>query len=95
VAGYQKQTVVEIKVAQDPPSWLRELLRRHPHSNFSKFLTSTQTLLIPGEDGVPAENPAGADDERRRAVGGWRGLDGVARDCFTNLGESEVPPKRA
>ncbi len=44
-AGRQYHTVVEIKMARRTPQWLRELLARYPQSNFSKFLTSTQTVL--------------------------------------------------
>ncbi len=43
--GRFEGTIVEIKSAATLPGWLKSLLREHPRSNFSKFLTSTQTLL--------------------------------------------------
>lgn len=94
-AGHQKQTVVEIKVARSSPDWLKELLRKYPETSFSKFLTSTQTLLpfprhgerLPGLSETPEE-------ERDRAGGAaWLGLERVARDpYFADEGEGPSSP---
>lgn len=87
-AGQQKNTVVEIKVARSKPEWLRTLLRRYPRSNFSKFLTSTQTLLTLPGGGLRTESDAesrwrgddGMEEERKRVSGDrWHPLDRVGR----------------
>ncbi len=94
-AGQQKNTVVEIKVARGSPNWLKGLLRRYPQSNFSKFLTSTQTLLpLPRHDARFQPLRETPEEEKRQATGAaWYGLDRIARDPFEPGGSGEPPQK--
>jgi hypothetical protein len=95
-AGFQRHTVVEIKVAKETPDWLKALLRTYPQSNFSKFLTSTQTLLVPESEELHADVDvhAAADEERRQALSAWSGLNQVAKDPFGPVGTEREPSPR-
>ena len=98
VCGEQTHTVVEIKATVELPGWLQKILDRHPQSSFSKFLTSTQSLLRVPKDilsdtnALPGMRGGGAPAHRaaRVADGAW---DDGARPAHDGAADGGQPPR--